>query len=121
MAALGVFDGIHLAHSRLIETAVERARALRVPSVVCTFHPDPASVLRPERAPVPIAPLEDNLERMAGIGADAALVIPFTLDFSRIEAEDFVERVLVGTLGRRRSWWASITPSATTRAARRPC
>src|SRR5207247_1049392 len=72
VAALGVFDGIHLAHSRLIETAVERARALRVPSVVCTFHPDPASVLRPERAPVPIAPLEDNLERMAGIGGDAA-------------------------------------------------
>ena len=99
VAALGVFDGIHLAHTRLIETAVERARALHVPSVVCTFHPDPASVLRPERAPVPIAPLEDNLERMAGIGADAAFVIPFTLDFSRIEAEDFVERVLVGTLG----------------------
>src|SRR6267142_1830227 len=99
VAALGVFDGIHLAHAHLIETAVERARALHVPSVVCTFHPDPASVLRPERAPVPIAPLEDNLERMAGIGADAALVIPFTLDFSRIEAEDFVEQVLVGTLG----------------------
>src|SRR5215470_4634123 len=99
VAALGVFDGIHLAHARLIETAVARARALRIPSVVCTFHPDPVSVLRPERAPVPIAPLEDNLERMGGLGADAALVIPFTLEFSKIEAEDFVERVLVAILG----------------------
>src|SRR5439155_26782365 len=96
VAALGVFDGIHLAHSRLIETAVERARALRVPSVLCTFHPDPASVLRPERPPVPIDPLEHNVDRTAGIGADAALGTPFTLDSSRFAARDFLARVLVG-------------------------
>jgi riboflavin kinase/FMN adenylyltransferase len=101
VAALGAFDGIHLAHAKLITTAVERGRALGLPSVVCTFDPNPASVLWPERAPLPIAILEDNLGRMDGLGADAALVIPFTLEFSRMEAEVFVTDVLAGTLGAR--------------------
>ena len=101
VAALGAFDGIHLAHAKLIATAVERGRALGLPSVVCTFDPHPASVLWPERAPLPIATLEDNLGRMDRLGADAALVIPFTLEFSRMEAEAFVRDVIAGTLGAR--------------------
>jgi riboflavin kinase/FMN adenylyltransferase len=56
-------------------------------------------VLRPERAPAPIATLEENLARMAGYGLDATLVIPFTREFSRMEAEDFVDEALVRTLG----------------------
>jgi|SRR5215470_10675106 len=101
VTALGAFDGIHLGHALLITTAIERGRALGLPSVVCTFDPHPASVLWPERAPLPIATLDDNLERMRGLGADAALIIPFTLEFSRMEAEVFVHDVLVGTLGAR--------------------
>ena len=69
--------------------------------MVCTFDPHPVSVLWPERAPRPIATLDDNLERMKGLGADAALVIPFTLEFSRMEAEAFVDDILVRTLGAR--------------------
>src|SRR5436309_2982542 len=101
VTALGAFDGIHLGHALLISTAVERGRALGLPSVVCTFDPHPATVLWPERAPRPIATLDDNLERMKGLGADAALIIPFTLEFSRMEAEAFVDDILVRTLGAR--------------------
>jgi riboflavin kinase / FMN adenylyltransferase len=101
VTALGAFDGIHLGHALLISTAVERGRALGLPSVVCTFDPHPASVLWPDRAPRPIATLDDNLERMKGLGADAALIIPFTLEFSRMEAEAFVDDILVRTLDAR--------------------
>jgi len=99
VAALGVFDGIHLAHAKILSTAVERARARGLASVVCTFDPHPAAVLHPERVPVPIASLDENLERMAALGLDAALIIPFTLEFSRMEAEVFVRDVLRETLG----------------------
>ena len=99
VAALGAFDGIHLAHAKILDTAVERARALRLPAVACTFDPHPIAVLRPERAPAPIATLEENLARVAERGLDATLVIPFTVDFSRIEAEAFVTQVLAKTLG----------------------
>ena len=101
MAAFGAFDGIHLAHAKILDTAVERARALGVSAVACTFDPHPTAVLRPEKAPVPIATLEENLARIAERGLDATLVIPFTRDFSRMEAETFVDEALVRTLGAR--------------------
>ncbi|HEY7435526.1 MAG TPA: bifunctional riboflavin kinase/FAD synthetase [Methylomirabilota bacterium] len=99
VAALGAFDGIHLAHAKILDTAVERARALGVSAVACTFDPHPTAVLRPERAPAPIATLEENLALIAARGLDATLVIPFTRDFSHMEAETFVDEVLVRTLG----------------------
>lgn len=99
VVALGAFDGIHLAHAKILDTAVERARALGVSAVACTFDPHPAAVLRPALAPAPIATLEENLSRIALHGLDAALVIPFTREFSLIEAEAFVDLVLVRTLG----------------------
>lgn len=99
MAALGAFDGIHLAHAKILDTAVERARALGVSAVACTFDPHPTVVLRPSLAPAPIATLEENLARIAERGLDATLVIPFTREFSRMEAEAFVDEALVRTLG----------------------
>jgi len=101
VAAFGAFDGIHLAHAKILDTAVERARALGVAAVACTFDPHPTAVLRPEKAPAPIATLEENLARIAERGLDATLVIPFTLEFSRMEAETFVDEALVRTLGAR--------------------
>lgn len=99
VAALGSFDGIHLAHAKVLATTVERARVLGISAVACTFDPHPALVLHPERAPAPVATLEDNLERIAAEGVDAVLVMAFTVEFSRMEAETFVEEVLVKTLG----------------------
>jgi len=99
VTALGVFDGIHLAHAKVLATAVDRARALRIAAVVCSFDPNPAAVLRPGEAPAPIATLDENLARIASIGPDATLIIPFTLEFSKMEAETFVTEVLVKTLG----------------------
>ena len=99
VTALGVFDGIHLAHAKVLATAVDRARALRIAAVVCSFDPNPAAVLRPGEAPAPIATLDENLTRIASIGPDATLIIPFTLEFSKMEAETFVTEVLVKTLG----------------------
>jgi riboflavin kinase/FMN adenylyltransferase len=101
VAAFGAFDGIHLAHAKILDTAVERARALGVSAVACTFDPHPTAVLRPEKAPAPIATLDENLARIAERGLDATLVIPFTVDFSRMEAEAFVDEALARTLGAR--------------------
>jgi riboflavin kinase/FMN adenylyltransferase len=98
VAALGSFDGIHLAHARILATTVERARTLGVAAIACTFDPHPGLVLHPERAAAPIATLEENLARIGAQSIDATLIIPFTVDFSHMEAETFVEQVLVKTL-----------------------
>jgi riboflavin kinase/FMN adenylyltransferase len=96
--ALGAFDGIHLAHQKILDTAVARARTLGVRSLACTFDPHPLEVLRPERAPAPIATLDERLSLIAARGIDATMIIPFTAEFSQLEPEAFVSDVLLRRL-----------------------
>lgn len=98
VVAQGTFDGMHLGHQAVIRRAVERARDLGVPAVTLTFDPLPMAVLRPAEAPPEILPLEERLESIAALGPAVALVIPFTPEFSRVEAEPFVHDVLAGLL-----------------------
>jgi riboflavin kinase/FMN adenylyltransferase len=93
--ALGVFDGVHRAHQKILDAAVGVARAERVQSVACTFDPHPMQVLQPDRAPAPIATLDERLEGIARCGIDATVVLPFTPELARVEAEGFVDDVLV--------------------------
>jgi riboflavin kinase/FMN adenylyltransferase len=98
VVAQGTFDGIHLGHQAVIRLAVERARALGVRPVVVTFDPHPAVVLRPGEAAPEILPLAERLERIAELGPETCLVIPFTPEFSRVEAATYVREVLLGLL-----------------------
>ena len=98
MVAQGTFDGIHLGHQEVIRTAVRRARDLRAQAAALTFDPSPSTVLRPSEAPPEILPLDERLDRIADLGPDVTLVIPFTLEFSRVEAAAFVHDVLAGLL-----------------------
>jgi riboflavin kinase / FMN adenylyltransferase len=86
--ALGVFDGVHLGHKRVIEAAVEAGPA---PTVV-TFDPHPRRVLG--YGVELLSTLERRLELIAELGIEETLVIEFTLETQRIEAEDFVARYL---------------------------
>jgi riboflavin kinase/FMN adenylyltransferase len=96
VVAQGTFDGIHLGHQAVIRQAVERARARRLQAVALTFDPLPMVVLRPAEAPAEILSLDERLERIAALGPDVTLVIPFTPEFSRVEAAVFVRDVLAG-------------------------
>lgn len=98
VVALGTFDGVHLAHQKILATAVKRARTLGLAALACTFDPHPLELLQPDRAPAPITTLEENLTLMARQGLDTTVVIRFTLEFSRIEPEAFVRDVLHRTL-----------------------
>ena len=96
--ALGAFDGVHLAHQKILSTAVARARASGLLALACTFDPHPLEVLQPGRAPIPIMDLSEKLTLLETYGLDATVVIPFTRDFSQTEAEEFVETVIVNRL-----------------------
>ncbi len=98
VVAQGTFDGIHLGHQAVIGLAVDRARALGVRSAALTFEPLPIAVLRPAEAPAEILPLDERLERIAELGPDVAVVIPFTPQFSPVEAAAFVRDGLAGLL-----------------------
>jgi riboflavin kinase/FMN adenylyltransferase len=89
--ALGTFDGVHLGHRRVIETVLA---AGPTPTVV-TFDPHPRRVLG--YAVEQLSTLERRLELLDELGVAETLVVDFTLDTQRIEAEDFAEAYLRAT------------------------
>uniref|UniRef100_A0AAU2V103 Riboflavin biosynthesis protein n=1 Tax=Streptomyces sp. NBC_00003 TaxID=2903608 RepID=A0AAU2V103_9ACTN len=98
VVTIGSYDGVHRGHQLIIGRAVERARELGVPSVVVTFDPHPSEVVRPGSHPPLLAPHHRRAELMARLGVDAVLVLPFTSEFSKLSAADFVVKVLVDKL-----------------------
>jgi len=94
VGTIGNFDGVHLGHRKILETVVERARAVGRPSFAITFEPHPMAVLRPNDAPKRIQTLRQKEEAIEALGVDALLVIPFTRDFSLTEPEEFVRTLL---------------------------
>jgi riboflavin kinase/FMN adenylyltransferase len=96
--ALGTFDGVHFGHRAILGTALARARAVGIEAVACTFDPHPMEVLQPDRAPLPIMPLEERLQLIGDLGVDAVVVLPFTRELAAIEPEAFVKDVLLSRL-----------------------
>jgi riboflavin kinase / FMN adenylyltransferase len=94
VATIGVFDGVHRGHQRIIARAVEIARAKNLPVVVITFDPHPDEVIRPGPHPPYLTTPGRLAELLAGLGVDALLVLPFTQEFSRLSPDEFVQAVL---------------------------
>lgn len=101
VVGIGVFDGVHLAHQKLIGSVVQRARELACPSVVLTFEPHPQEVLSGHPLPR-LASLDERLARIAALGVDHTKVLKFSKAFSQRTPEEFVRETLVGRLGARR-------------------
>ena len=94
IVTIGNFDGVHCGHQSVIREVVERARQAGAKAMLVTLDPHPAAVLRPDRAPRLITPLEAKLELLHGIGLDAVLLLPFTEAFSRTTPREFCETIL---------------------------
>lgn len=95
VVTIGVFDGVHKGHQATIGHAVARAREIGVKSVVVTFAPHPAEVVRPGSHPAVLTEPTRKAELIEALGVDVLCVLPFTPEFSRLPAEAFVHDVLV--------------------------
>jgi len=94
VATIGVFDGVHRGHQRIVERAGQIAREKDLPLVVITFDPHPDEVVRPGSHPPDLTSARRLAQLLAGLGADALFVLPFTVEFSRLSPEEFVRTVL---------------------------
>ncbi|MEV6595309.1 bifunctional riboflavin kinase/FAD synthetase [Actinoplanes sp. NPDC051346] len=98
VVTIGVFDGVHRGHQAIIGYAVKRARDLGLQSVVVTFDPHPAEVVRPGSHPAVLTEAVRKAELIERLGVDALCVVPFTPAFSHLGPEEFVHDVLVDAL-----------------------
>lgn len=93
--AIGVFDGLHIGHRRLIAKVIRRARRIRGTSVILTFSPHPAQVLNPAARLPLLASLEERIQLIEEMGVDVCIIAHFTQRFSRVSPENFIAQYLV--------------------------
>lgn len=95
VVTIGVFDGMHRGHVRLVRTVVRQAKRRGVPSVVVTFSPHPVHVLRPQIYCPLIISVDYRLKILESLGVDHCVVIPFGKSFARLSPESFIKTYLV--------------------------
>ncbi len=98
VVTIGVYDGVHRGHQAIIGHTVKLARDRGLHSVVVTFDPHPAEVVRPGSHPAVLTEPARKAELVESLDVDALCVVPFTADFSRLSPEAFVHDVLVEQL-----------------------
>ena len=92
--SVGNFDGVHRAHRHVIDEIVRRAKAENAHSMVVTFEPHPARILRPDDAPKLLTPLPEKLRLLQATGVDAVLLLPFSRDLSLMTPHQFAHEIL---------------------------
>jgi riboflavin kinase/FMN adenylyltransferase len=90
--AIGVFDGVHLGHQRVINQARQDAGKDEA-AVVITFDPHPMRVLHPDKVPPLLTSLPHKLQLIEQLGVDAALVLTFDAAFAATTAEQFIAQL----------------------------
>ena len=91
---LGVFDGLHLGHQKIMETVVERAKAVQAVPTAITFDPHPRAVLYPEKSPPLLQTLDQRLANFEVLGIEQAIVIRFNKKFADQDAEIFLREII---------------------------
>lgn len=94
--ALGYFDGVHLGHQKVIQTAKEKADAHDLALAVLSFFPHPKSVLFPDKEVAYLEPLEQKAEKLEKLGVDIFYVVEFTKELAKVEPDDFLSDYITG-------------------------
>lgn len=91
--ALGTFDGLHLGHTDVINTARNYAERSGLKLAVFTFSNHPLALIRPDLVPVRIISAEEKIKLLESFGVDYLINIPFTEDFAALSPDEFLEKL----------------------------
>lgn len=96
---IGTFDGVHVGHQKILQQVKMEAEKIGGESVLFTFFPHPRMVLYPESHGLKLLQTqEEKMAKLARVGVENCIVYPFTFDFSRLSAIEFVRDILVNKL-----------------------
>jgi len=95
---IGTFDGVHIGHRKILERVINDAKKSDRVSTVLTFFPHPRMVLQKDTELKLLNTIDEKIKILEGLGLDYLVIQPFTKDFSRLSATEFVRDILVNSL-----------------------
>lgn len=98
VVTIGTFDGLHQGHQKILDRVVARSNKENFTSVVLTFFPHPRMVLQPEHNLELINTINERVELISQQGVEHTIIHPFSKEFSRTTAQEYVEDILVNQL-----------------------
>lgn len=98
IVTIGTFDGVHIGHQKIIQELIDEAKASNKKSVLLTFFPHPRMVLQKDVSIKLINTIDERGKHLENLGLDYLIIHPFSKEFSRLTALDFVRDILVNQL-----------------------
>lgn len=98
VVTIGTFDGVHIGHKKIIERLIESAEKNGLESVILTFFPHPRMVLQQDSDIKLINTIDERIQILEKTGLSSLIIHPFTKEFSRLSAEEYVQQMLVDRL-----------------------
>jgi len=95
---IGTFDGIHIGHKKILERLINTAKNQNLESLVLTFFPHPRMVLQKDSNIKLIHTIDERADILNTLGLDNLIIQPFSKEFSRLSATEFVRDILVHQL-----------------------
>lgn len=93
---IGSFDGVHQGHRSILKEITGLAKSIKGESVLMTFHPHPRQVIYPSDGSLKLLnTLDEKITLLESTGIDHLVIVPFTFEFSRMDAEEYVHKILV--------------------------
>jgi len=99
VATIGNFDGVHLGHQAVLGQLAEKGAELGLPTTVITFEPQPQEYFSHGEIPPRLTRFREKLKALQRYSVDRVLCLPFNHALAEMEAETFIQRVLVEGLG----------------------
>lgn len=95
---IGTFDGVHIGHLKILNKVINHAKSTELKSAVLTFFPHPRMVLQKDTDIKLLNTIDEKISILERLGLDILIIHPFTVEFSRLTATEFVRDILVNTL-----------------------
>ncbi|MCM4162345.1 MULTISPECIES: bifunctional riboflavin kinase/FAD synthetase [unclassified Arenibacter] len=95
---IGTFDGVHIGHRKILERLINNAKVLELKATVLTFFPHPRMVLQKDVSIKLLNTIDEKIKILEELGIDYLIIHPFTKEFSRLTATQFVRDILVNDL-----------------------
>ncbi len=100
VVTIGMYDGVHYGHCKILNTVSREAKQRGGESIVLTFWPHPRFVLGRNSEDLKLlSTIEEKTGMISGCGIDHFIKLPFTREFSELSSEQFIKNILVDGIG----------------------